>query len=88
MYGRSVFSHNQLHKKSCQEIRQMLSEINKDWEIDLKPVHKNGTLLVKNLQTGQIEIQQEFDSSYNGLHDILFPLIQCDEFKEAENRVK
>jgi tRNA(His) guanylyltransferase len=42
MYARSHFSHSQLHKKSCEKMKEMLRENNTPWE-DLPEFFKSGS---------------------------------------------
>lgn len=48
MCGQAHFSHQELHKKSCEDIKHMLSEgdCNWDWEI-LPPMYKWGSCVIK-----------------------------------------
>lgn len=46
MYAQSFFSHKQLHKKSKDDIHEMLHGIGKNWAKDLTPRQKNGTFII------------------------------------------
>lgn len=47
MYARSFFSHKELHRKTLEDIHEMLHKRGKNWAIDLTDREKNGTLFVK-----------------------------------------
>jgi len=47
MFARAFFSHKELHKKSLDDIHEMLHSIGKNWTTDLLPIERNGTFLIK-----------------------------------------
>ena len=73
-YAQSIFSHKQLHKKNQNDIHEMLHEKGKNWTIDLKPVEKNGTFLIKD-ENGAIQERTDIKDNYQEIAEVVDPLI-------------
>jgi len=46
MYAGAYFSHKDLHKKTIDDMHEMLHGIGRNWTIDLMPEEKNGTFII------------------------------------------
>lgn len=73
-YAQSLFFHKQLHKKNQNDIHEMLHEIGKNWTIDLKPVEKNGTFLIKD-ENGVIQERTDIKDNYQEIAEVVDPLL-------------
>jgi len=47
MYAQSVFSHTELHGKSCGDMHEMLHSVGKNWTTDLTLAERNGTFMYR-----------------------------------------
>jgi tRNA(His) 5'-end guanylyltransferase len=60
MYAQSFFSHQELHKKSCADMHEMLHNIGCNWSTDLMDFTKNGIFIVG--QSVRTDIEPSFDN--------------------------
>lgn len=63
MFSRSVFSHKELHKKSTEDMHEMLHQKGMNWTTDVLPHFKNGTFIYKNDMIG-IDYRYDILPSY------------------------
>lgn len=75
MYARQFFSHKELHKKSLDDIHDMLYAKGKNWVRDLEDREKNGTLFVKYPQ-GEMTKFQTVQPNFPHVDTFIGPLLR------------
>lgn len=73
MYARSFFSHKELHKKTCNDMLDMLRDNNSPWE-DISNHYKNGYFIIKD-ENNAFKIIDNIRPNFEEINALIKPLI-------------